>query len=557
MVSITKKVLGLAGVATAFAGMAFGQAATCAAPAATTTIIRAEGTAEAVAPVTFVCTTVAGNAAGTGSLQVFLNPALPVTSRVTTAPATEARLSVTPTGGATTTVAGSISGSTISFSGITLAPLTAGQTYTFVIDSVRVNATSLSVGTGIPPAISMTPFITGSTGTLVPAALASTQVAFVQNGLGATAIRPGFTTTVAGFPNGTVGTTAGSNSFVICATTRPSGSTVVPVAPATTVALGSAAGLAFTLQVTENFTGAFKTAAQESTPSVAALVNGTRLTVNFANVPAGVGLWVPNAPMASIAAGSPATLQLANTAIGTALAAPTGGATSGNAFLTGTTAANGLVAVPLTSGAGSATFEVAGDGSNALDAFNIPVFIVSTANGTTASTSGITASVSFAPVGATTVPNFVVGSSTNTVTGSTFNTCTTSLLFPFVTNQLGFDTGLAISNTSTDPFGTRGATAQAGTCALNFYGSGAPSPANVTTPNVPTGTTYTQVLSGVAAGFQGYVIAQCNFQYAHGFAFITNGVGTNGGLSQGYLAGVIPDVNQVVRATVTGETLGN
>jgi hypothetical protein len=100
---------------------------------------------------------------------------------------------------------------------------------------------------------------------------------------------------------------------------------------------------------------------------------------------------------------------------------------------------------------------------------------------------------------------------------------------------------------------------------LNFYGSGAPTPANVTTPNVPTGTVYTQVLSGVAAGFQGYVIAQCTFQYAHGFAFITNGVGVNGGLSQGYLAGVIPDVNQKSRGADplsaagagSGETLGN
>ena len=32
------------------------------------------------------------------------------------------------------------------------------------------------------------------------------------------------------------------------------------------------------------------------------------------------------------------------------------------------------------------------------------------------------------------------------------------------------------------------------------------------------------------------------------FAFITDGVGPNGGLSQGYLAGVIPDVNQKSRA---------
>ena len=33
-----------------------------------------------------------------------------------------------------------------------------------------------------------------------------------------------------------------------------------------------------------------------------------------------------------------------------------------------------------------------------------------------------------------------------------FNQCVTNLLFPFVTNQAGFDTGIAISNTSRDPF---------------------------------------------------------------------------------------------------------
>jgi hypothetical protein len=100
---------------------------------------------------------------------------------------------------------------------------------------------------------------------------------------------------------------------------------------------------------------------------------------------------------------------------------------------------------------------------------------------------------------------------------------------------------------------------------MNFYGNGAPSPANVMTASIPSGSVFTQVLSGVAAGFQGYIIAACTFQYAHGFAFITDGVGANGGLSQGYLAGVIPDVNQLARTTAnpfsaggagTGESLG-
>ncbi len=52
-----------------------------------------------------------------------------------------------------------------------------------------------------------------------------------------------------------------------------------------------------------------------------------------------------------------------------------------------------------------------------------------------------------------------------------FALCTTALLYPYVVNTAGFDTGLAIANTTTDPFGT---TAQVGTCTLNFYGSSCP-----------------------------------------------------------------------------------
>ena len=578
MFSISKKVFGLAGVATVFAGMAFGQA-TCGSPTAAPAIIRAEGTAEQLPTLAFTCTAPSSGsfAAGTASLQLFISPALPVTSKVTTSPATEARLTMSGTAGATAVYYGSVSGSTVSFSGIILPLPTASQTFIFTIDGIRVNATSLAVGTGIPPTVSISPYITGSVGAITTTAVGSTAVAFAQNGLASTLIYPTFNTvgsaavaTAAGtlnnFPTGTAsGTKNTANNFVICATVKPSAATalaagVTPAAvtPVTTlVSYSSAAGLAFVAQIGENFTSAFKTPAGESTP-VTTLVNGTRLTLNFTNVPAGVTLYVPNAAiMSQASAGS--TIRLAPWAIGTdpSVTPAVGGATSGSAFITGTGGAtNSLVAVS----GNTATFEVITADANSLDTFNVPVYIVTSANGTTASAAGIGVSVSFAPTGATTVPNFIVGGSTNVVTASSFNTCTTSLLFPFVTNQLGFDTGIAIANTSTDPFASTlkgGAVAQAGTCALNFYGSGAPTPANATTPNVPTGTVYTQVLSGVAAGFQGYIIAQCNFQYAHGFAFITNGVGVNGGLSQGYLAGVILDTNQVSRSTATGETLGN
>jgi hypothetical protein len=147
------------------------------------------------------------------------------------------------------------------------------------------------------------------------------------------------------------------------------------------------------------------------------------------------------------------------------------------------------------------------------------------------------------PVGVP-IPRFVDFSTP--IADLTIVKCATHLLFPFVTDMGGFDTGLAISNTSTDPYGT---TPQSGTCTLSFFGDNAPS-ACITTgqsgcsstggPDIPSGTTWASSVFGLNfLNFQGYVIADCEFQYAHGFAFVTK-VGTTD-LAMGYLALIIPD----------------
>jgi len=586
MVNFTK-IFGLAGTALVFAGMAFGQA-TCTSPTSQTNIIRAEGTTEQVAALTFVCTVgataVAPATNGVSSLQVFISPALPVTSKLlsSSSGATEAVVQVnggsyqflgtpavlTLVPGASVT--GTVSGSTINFSGVNLPVLGVGGTYTFTISNVRVNATSLSVGSGVPPSISETVFISGSAANLNPAALSSTQVSFAQNGLGSTSTFKTFTVGAA-WPNGT-GSNSGANNFVICNPYSPR----IDAVGLTTAGAVAGRSMAFVIRVNENTATAFKSIAGESsqvaTATSNAVVNGTRFQINFSNVPANTTLYVPNGVITSTN-GSTATAQLTSSAGGSALATISGSGSSSITTSTGfgSGSANSLAAVTVSSGSGSAVFEIVNSDSNNLDRFDIPVFIITSANAVAGSSTPISATVSLSPVGATTIPNFAVGASTSTLTGSTFNLCTTSLLFPFVTNQLGFDTGIAISNTSTDPFGGSGATAQAGTCTLNFYGSGAPSPSSAVVPtsaagnSVASGTTAAVVLSSLAPGFQGYVIAQCAFQYAHGFAFITDGVGVNGGLSQGYLAGVIPDTNQKSRGADplsvagagSGETLGN
>ncbi len=103
---------------------------------------------------------------------------------------------------------------------------------------------------------------------------------------------------------------------------------------------------------------------------------------------------------------------------------------------------------------------------------------------------------------------------------------------------------MAIANTTTsDPFGT---TAQVGTCALNFYGSSAPTAAFVT-PSIATGTVYANLASTVSPGFSGYIIAVCNFQFAHGFAFVSDFGARN--MAMGYLALIMNNGGNLSRGT--------
>lgn len=143
------------------------------------------------------------------------------------------------------------------------------------------------------------------------------------------------------------------------------------------------------------------------------------------------------------------------------------------------------------------------------------------------------------------IPRFV-----NTSTASAFWTqapCQTTLLFPFVSNQAGFDTGFAILN----PLGSLGASAgvaESGICTLKYScAPGCASPPEQTTDAaIPAGAQLTFNLStgggyGIAAtpGFQGYLVARCNFENARGFAFISD-LGTRL-FATSFLALVVPD----------------
>ena len=288
----------------------------------------------------------------------------------------------------------------------------------------------------------------------------------------------------------------------------------------------------------------------------------TRIKLTFNSVQAGVTVYVPITISSTQTGPGGVPLQVL-TLVGVTSAAET--SPEGTFLTSPTTGVTGLpstyVAIATTANAnntflGEAVYEVTTQlysgsqnlSTSATESFVVTPWISYTASPSTNSPGlgTTTVQVDFAPTtitnptsptsSANSQPRFVQTSSA--LNGFLINSCATNLLFPFVTNVAGFDTGLAIASTSTDPFGT---TAQSGVCTLNFYGSNAP--AAFTTPNIASGTVYTTLASSIAAGFQGYMIAVCKFQFAHGFGFVTDGFGGPGrGLSQGYLPLIIPDL---------------
>jgi len=511
----------------AFAGIASAQT-----PAATCTIsapygadiIRAEGTNEFVGDVALNCT---GGAGGTVTIQVTAPATTSFTGRITstTTNATEAFATVNGVAAAQGILT---TPTTLSFT-VTLAGTPATNTIQF--SNLRINASALGATAYTPVSLSVF-----SISQLIQVS-ANTTVAYVLPGLNKTTANG----------SATASSTTGVVNPVICTTRTTS-------APITYI------------HFSEGFPQAFKTAyagnAQTGAPSATLgsyLVNnteagvsafgstsigyatsGTRLTVTLSNLPAAT-VWLPVSVNDDLAATgtikmiSSATGAYATVSASTSSSAPnnTGAGLPSASF----TPVNGVV---------TATYEVTAASAAVQEAFTIPVYVSYSAN-TIAATGVSTALVSFAPTGTTNFPNFAATTLT-AANASKFSTCTTTLLFPYVVNSAGFDTGITIANTSVDSFGTLN---QNGSCNLYYYSGAAGSAGNTVSPSftVNAGVTYANLLSVLNPGFTGYAIAQCSFQFAHGFAFITDGFASPGrGLSQGYLALVLADPNQTARS---------
>jgi hypothetical protein len=291
---------------------------------------------------------------------------------------------------------------------------------------------------------------------------------------------------------------------------------------------------------------------------------GTRLALSFGNVPQGSSIYVP--PVIYLYRQNSVTIPVPTTytsGVNTGVAVLTTTDANGNtAFSAATTTAN----LQQVSSSNLAVYEVLMDDPSSLEQVDIPVVVSYVANlsanppgGLPVTGTAATVSAGFAPFYSTAaaklpsatlpVPRFVPGSGPLNV--FSISKCACNLLFPFVSNQIGYDTGIAIANTTSDPGSANGfdsTGAQEGTVTLWFYGSGnngtAP-PSPYTGPTVASGSVWTYLLStsnsNASAGFQGYIIAQAQFQYCHGFAFIgaQGGGATASGVSEGYLAIVL------------------
>ena len=486
----------------------------------------------------------------------------------------------------------------VTFAGIPImAPVTSGTARVFRITNVRANVSGLSAG-GLNGITQLQASVSISGSTSVPVNNPVVVAGFIQ---------PGLTTGLRN-ANNTGGLSGSGAGFNQCNTVNVAGAVAIMqytenfgtafktrVAPIASNFNNGQTGFGSALQ---NIPGQIYNsesgfvAAAASTGAIGGITTsqsqvgladyGTRLKAVFNNVPSGVRIFVSvtnlianttnatTVPPASNSTNSFAQLINGETTIDGNGTVP---ALTPSTAVNGTPAVTAIYEVPLVGGSGTAVWEVVNTNPNANETFNFGVWTAYQANpGSNSPPIGTaTVNMSYAPTptaafsaaagsaasSSLTIPRFADTSTAKNLL--VINLCQTLLLFPFVTNQNGFDTGLAIANTTTDPIGTG---AQAGICKLTWYDGTGKFPATgingtdlTKETAVATGTVAVNLASALAPNFQGYMMALCNFQLAHGFAFISDAGARN--LAMGYLALVVNNGSLARGNAPAAENLNN
>jgi hypothetical protein len=457
---------------------------------------------------------------------------------------------------------GAVSGNSVTFYGVPILPPASTGSRVYRITNIRANANGIAGGGSTPGTITGSVSISPSNAFTINQPLNT--VAFVQQGL-TTAVRNG-TNSGGGNPglnqcnsanqntSGMVGLLQFNENFPTAFKTR------VALVNGNTSPTAGFTGQNIPGQVYNSESGFTLASVNNGSGVVAGLADwGTRLKAVFSNIPSGVSVFVSTTNLANsttaVTAGTPPSSINPQASLLISETVPD--ANGQLAFQTGTAVSSGTASyapVTIVNGSGVAVWEVTQNNYTTNQAFNFGVAISYSASPSTNTPlpGPMQVNMSYAPnptngafsASSATDPTkvFLVPRFADTSTAKAFvtiNICQTVLLFPYVTTATGFETGLAISNTTQDPFGTA---PQTGSCTLNWYQAGASgtNPAATTTPAIPGGTTYGTLASNATnAGpnFTGYMIAVCNFQLGHGYAAITD-IGARGIFSS-YLALVV------------------
>ncbi len=441
-----------------------------------------------------------------------------------------------------------LAANTITFLGVPIdAPGTAGAVLTYRITNIRVDATGIAVG------IPLNALVTSSSSTSIQitAGQDTAVVGFATLGLnqdisGQAPVVAGFTPSFLECENSpmtVVGTATFTEAFATAFKDKGATGQNTPG-----IVYNTESGLEITIN--GNTTGVADT--------------GTRLQVWISNIPPGavisVDSWAQSSAAVCTAVSEPCSPEPSDATLVTS-----SGSTPVDPF------ANTVTTV-VDNSAGTAPipgylvqWEITNTNPFAIDSlvFNIYASLLGQPSNTlpNASTTGVGG---FSPQAASAVPSEAIPTFSTTVptpaaptTLFTASQCVTYLLFPYITDLTGFDTGIAISNTSLDPLGTT--PQNSGACTVTFYSGGAVATAMndggavngvYTTAVIPGGSDTAFLLSGLdLTGYNagtssvptGYAIATCNFQYAHGYSFVSDFQLQH--FAAAYLALIIPDAS--------------
>jgi hypothetical protein len=443
----------------------------------------------------------------------------------------------------------------ITFLGVPIDPPTTSTVRTFRITNVRINASGLALGAGQGGLTPVVAFVQASSSTSISIPNPQVTVGFATPGLTTAPSTVGLSfLQCESSPEVAVGAITFKELFATAFKVQSNGDQDIPGQ-----VYYSESGLEVPLPYPDTTSGVADT--------------GTELAATISNIPPGVSVFVQ--PYAVSSASTVTQLSDACMVSPVVVGCGSEGASESDRVMVidGTQSSPATVTV---------VWEITNTNSSAIDTLSFA--IDASAVGTPGQPIGPVTTLmgSFWPLAATwtngdPIPEFSSNVNTTlnpTVNLFTFSLCQTILLFPYVTDFTGFDTGIAISNTSMDPL-TIGASGQTGACAVHFYAGGdiasglnngnlipgvwSSTDTNAANPVINAGGANSGLIepgqtwafsmstldptynSTPTSGVSGYAIAVCDFQFAHGYSFVSDSDVRN--FAAAYLALIIPDTS--------------